>query len=392
MKKVLIIPQLKSHLLSAQILEKNIKKNNSTVSYLNTGDIYGFSFEKGVRIKNIPWINNKLFQYNGIKRNIFEAITWFYNRKNVTKLLKETDVIIIFSESSFIRNCIIHSKTYAIKTHLIMEGIRSENRVPIKVWRYLKFPEIVIQIKLRIIYKLTIIFQSTRIHPFLPGLNGSINVDYVYPIGEYSKNVIKNVIAKGVKVLPYGVPKYTYRSWPNLRLVNNTEDTGQNILYITSAFFWHGKIAFAQSQKNDLRLIARNLDRLAIGSLYVRLHPKEDAEHYQFLKNFKCFKGFKNHQNYEEMSINYNRIYANISTMIIELSLVSIIVQPILINFNRHTLIRNFTSLLDSQLIIDTEAKFVKSIFDTPESSLNLGKLIYSEISGFEKLIKNVLN
>lgn len=391
MKKVLIIPQLESHLLSAQILEENLKKNNSIVSYLNTGEIYGFSFELGMKIRNLPWNSKKLFQYNGLKRNIFEAITWFYNRKRVVKLLKEIDVIIIFSESSFLRNCVVQSKKYGIKTHLIMEGIRSENRVSIKKFRHLKFSEIVFQIKLRIIYKLTTIFQSTQIHPFLPGLNGSTNVDYVYPIGEYSKEVIKHVTAKGVKVLPYGIPKYTFKVWPDLRLDGSIEDTGPNILYITSAFYWHGKIDLAQSQLRDLTLIARKLDCLSVGALYVRLHPKEDQEDYLFLKNFKCFKGFKYNESYNEISNNYNKIYANISTMIIELSLVSILVQPILINFNRHALSGNFTSLLDTQLIIDNEAKFVKSIFAMNDSNLDYSKLIYSEAGGLEKLVKNIL-
>lgn len=392
MKKVLIIPQLKSHLHSAQILEEYIVKKKSSVYYLNTSEIYGYSFGKGVRIKNIPWIGKKLYQYNGFKRNIFEAITWFYNIKTVNKLLKEVDVLIIFSESSFVRNCIVSSKKYGIKTHLIMEGMRSENRVPVNVWKFLTYSEVLIQIKLRLIYKLTSLFQSTKIHPFLPGLNGSTNVDYLYPIGEYSKNVIKNIVANGVQILPYGIPKYTYRTWPNLRLVQSDELAGQKILYITSAFFWHGKYDLAKSQKNDLMLLATNLDMLAMGSLIVRLHPKEESKHYEFLSQFKCFKGFNNEESYEQMSLNYNKIYANISTMILELSLMSILARPIFIHFNKYLLLRNFTSILDSNLVIDTELKLRESFYSTSEDLYDSSKFIYSEPSGLIKMVQNILD
>lgn len=391
MKRVLIIPQLQSHLLSAEILDNKLKEKKADISYINTSNIYGFNLDKGLEIKSPHWLKKNLFQYQGIKRNIVEVIYWHYNKSRILEKIKEVDVIIIFSESSFIRNVVYSSKRWGIKTHLIMEGMRSENRLPITVWMTLNLKDLIGQIKLRVIYKLARIFQSTRIYPYLPGLNGCTNVDYIYPLGEYSKGVIANIVAPNSKILPFGVPKYTCRSWPNLGLVEKNGNAEHSVLYITSAFHWHGKHEFAECQKRDLQLLAEKLDASLSKSLFIRLHPKENVLNYEFMSGFQCFKGFRNDDSLEDIALNYSKIYANISTMIAELSLLGVVVRPMLINFNRLLLSRNFTTLLTRQIIVDSETKLVQSFSENDDYKLTQNELIYYDRYGFQKLISNLL-
>jgi hypothetical protein len=391
MKRVLIVPQLQSHLLSAEVLENKLKQKSNYISYINTSNIYGYNFDKGLNISEPYWAKKKLYQYNGIKRNVLEVIYWHYNRTKILEKLKEVDVIIIFSEPSFIRSLVYSSKKWGIKTHLIMEGMRSENRLPISMWSVLNFKALMGQIKLRATYKLAKMFQSTRIYPFLPGLNGCTSVDFIYPLGEYSRGVISNIVAPKSKILPYGIPKYTNRNWSNLGLLEKNENATQNVLYITSAFDWHGKKEFAESQKRDLKLLAEKIDLLPNKSLFVRLHPKENVSNYEFLGEFQCFKGFRNNDSFEDIALHYGKIYANISTMIAELSLLGIVVRPILINFNRLLLLRNFTSVLDDKQIVDRESKLVHSLSENNENLRTNYNLIYNDEKGLNKLLENLL-
>ena len=391
MKKVLIIPQLQSHLRSAEIISKKLNQNKVDVSYINTSNIYGFVFDKGIKIKSPSWLKSKLYQHSGIKRNILEVIYWHKNKSRILEEVKKVDVIIIFSESSFIRNVVYSSKKWEIETHLIMEGMRSENRLPISMWTALNLSELLDQVKLRMIYKLAKMFQSTIIYPYLPGLNGCTSVDYIYPLGEYSSRVIANIVAPNSQILPYGIPKYTYKSWPNLGLVEKRENSAHSILYITSAFHWHGKHKFAEYQKSDLQLLAANLDLVQNRSLFVRLHPKENVLDYEFLTRFKCFKGFRNDESLEDIALKYIKVYANISTMIAELSLLGVIVRPLLVHFNKQLLSRNFITTLNPRIIVDSESRLVESIGEEDDFILEKDKLIYHNELGFQKLINNLL-
>ena len=46
MKRVLIVPQLQSHLLSVEILENKLKQKSNYISYINTSNLYGYNFDK----------------------------------------------------------------------------------------------------------------------------------------------------------------------------------------------------------------------------------------------------------------------------------------------------------------------------------------------------------
>ena len=85
MKRVLIIPQLHSHLLSAQIIEKKLAENKSEVSFINTSNIYGFNLTKGLEILNPNWFKKKLYEYSGIQRNILEVFVWFRNKNTIIR-------------------------------------------------------------------------------------------------------------------------------------------------------------------------------------------------------------------------------------------------------------------------------------------------------------------
>ena len=126
-------------------------------------------------------------------------------------------------------------------------------------------------------------------------------------------------------------------------------------------------------------------------SLFVRLHPKESVSIYEFLVEFQCFKGFRNNDSFEEIALHYSKIYANISTMIAELSLLGIVVRPILINFNRLILSRNFTSILDGKQVVDRESKLVHSLNQNIEKFSANNKLIYNDRNGLKKLLDNLL-
>ena len=77
-----------------------------------------------------------------------------------------------------------------------MEGMRSNNMITISNFNQLSLKEIFEQIVLRVKYFIAKNFRGTFFDPFLPGLNGSSNVNNLFPIGQYSANLLEKITQK----------------------------------------------------------------------------------------------------------------------------------------------------------------------------------------------------
>lgn len=276
MKKILIIPQLDQHHYSTLKLKHEFIKLNMDVDVLNFDGYYNSKPIGNIQLKYSTFFGLKYGNTKLILRQFVDRVIFFLNMLYLRKLAREYDHIIAFTETLIIRGILFFGNKMGAKTHLIMEGMRSEHIISFRSLGIKEFNIVFRQLILRFKYRFLSLHQGTFISVLLPGINGSTYVTSISPIGEYSRQVIQNLAHRKTNLLRSGIPKYVGIEKISSYDVESDEFV---IIYFTSAFKWHDKLRFHEYQNRDLTAIIDLVKSLPKSyKLYIKSHPRDQLE------------------------------------------------------------------------------------------------------------------
>lgn len=386
-KKVIFIPQLIQHFNSIEYLKKELLKLGNSVDILNTGEFFGYNFEGDLRLDFQSIYGLNYANTSGLRRNLITILIIIKNKKFINKLLRNYDEVIIFSEPALFRYIINNAKKLGLRTHLIMEGMRSNNLISFNYIINFSSNLLRKQLILRVKYLIAKIFRGSSIDHLLPGLNGSTRVDYIYPIGEYSKNVISKIVTNSTKILDYGIPRYSHiKPFKKNNIIKK-----KKLYYYTSAFSWHGKHSLSTAQSKDLLLLIDFVKNNNDFFLVIKNHPKgiiSNKIKELRLNNLEIDYEY----NLEKDFNNGYMFFANLSTIIAEGLLYGMKIYSVLINFDKIEFINSFVHHLPHK-VIDSEFELLKILnnendFSTVENERN--KVIYNNPNSIIQICKQV--
>lgn len=391
MKKVLIIPQLDQHHTSTKLLLDELTKNEYIVDILNLGEYYNSSEIGNVKLKFSSILGYKYGNTRLILRQLVDRIIYLLNIFFIIKLVKRYNNIIIFSEPLIIRGIIYFASVYNSKTHLIMEGMRSEHRVSLHYTKMNELKSVTHQLILRFKYKVIRVFQGTFISTILPGINGTSKVTTVSPIGPYSAQVISGLTHAETKILDSGVPKYV-----GIKCHRDNSRKTENIVkivYFTSAFRWHDKMRFASYQTQDLKSIIHLINDLPSSySLTIKTHPRDclDDEVKSLVDNCKIFEST------DEDTLNLLQTFdcclGNISTVLAEGELYGSNMTSVLLHFPINELENSFVWKLQNKPLINiNDVRLFLLQKNFPMYNSNSSELIYKAES-VHHIVEDMLN
>jgi hypothetical protein len=357
MNRVLFIPQLSSHFESLNLVSQNLIKGGSSCEVLNLGNIFGYQFSGGIRMPIAEVFGYSYYDLVGYRRYIVSIALLILNRSFLKRLISDYDSIVVFSEPMLVRYIINEARKKGCITHLIMEGMRSNNELELDKWHYLSLAEVKEQVKLRIL-RYSCRLRGTWIDPFIPGLNGSSNVDYIYPIGQYSLDIVSSINRSNARILNWGIPKYDkYASVePGAPEVGSSKEVN-HIFYYASAFAWHNKFELEECQTLDILMLCRQVVCFDNLKLRIFIHPKGDVDIriIKYVKENPDKIFLDSSKNLVNEGREGDLIFSSISTVIVEFKLINIQVIPIMISFNKALFSNSFIHHLDCNVIEDVE-------------------------------------
>lgn len=120
--------------------------------------------------------------------------------------------------------------------------------------------------------------RRVRLDPFVPGLAPHTPVARIFTMGRFVAAALRDQgIPSPIEVT--GLPRFR----DLLRVPPLEPAAGRRVLYLTSAFLWHGDRGLDRCQHRDLDTLASQLPKWG-WTLRVRLHPRERAESYAHLR------------------------------------------------------------------------------------------------------------
>jgi len=336
-KRILFFPQNNEHILNMNPVLEEMQKAGFTCDYLDTRAVYKQKLEFNTKYPLIklpfPNLKNSFYHLSSIQRiNYIRSV-----RKIIKSLAKEYDLFVFGNDGAIQRLLNYYAKKEDKPSVMILDGLVGSNKYSYRdvlLFSKEKVKDVKIKAVESLKHFISKFFSGSSISPYMPSTIGSSNLNAIYTIGDFSKSYLEGHKHKATEVFSYGLPRM--REHFLNKDIFFIPKKPKSICFITSAYKWHNLEHFHNSQIQDILLIEECIDEMFPDDdqvkLYVKLHPRECLEDYVLFKNSKRIQLVLREPLVETFE-NYNVLFSNISTCIVEGVNKGITVHSVLINF-----------------------------------------------------------
>lgn len=255
--------------LANDLVESGVDRNGiifitlDAVTHLNGGrDIHGFS------VRTVPVKTEKsLYLMTGASRMIW----LFRNAKQIERLVDDIETLVVGNDGAVQRIFLKTVRRRAGKTAILVDG--------------LLFPFGRSLMKRLHFHCRMAIFRAMDELGFgymAPSIVGLSAVDQIFVMTESVKTVLKlNGCRSPISVI--ALPRHADLA-KAVKYSRGNLDYSFNLLYVTSAFAWHGAMDEAKRQQEDLADIVELARKRPDMRLAIRVHPREAIDFYNKLE------------------------------------------------------------------------------------------------------------
>lgn len=291
MKKIMFFPQNETHVDNMLPIAKLLtEKYDVEVYFLDAQKIYKQN------------IYSKDFAFNIIEINIssykaFPLLNFIEKIKIINLFKKEFRKInidefqgfIIGNDGALQRALMAYS--VELQTFLVLDGIISD--YSFSFFDVLKFSKHKISdnkdyLRRKIKFMLNIVFHKLPFNYYLPSDVGNSQVDRIYVISEYVKNILTKQKVNRKKIIVSGMPRYEFLQKLKYKS-NNKNQSIVNLLLITQGYSWHNEFENDTYQHLEIKKLINTVNELNKTekkfNLRIRLHPRDNIENYQYIND-----------------------------------------------------------------------------------------------------------
>jgi hypothetical protein len=339
--KIVFFPQNETHIVNFTPIAKKLNDLGYECFFIDSTSVFHQNLELNkldpkIKIKPLCLNLERPFYKASFLQKISALLRF---KSEIYNFLDKQDIFIAGNDGAFQRILLRQTN----KSILIIDGMISNYtfnfRVLLKCFSIQNLKSYLINNGKRLIIPL--IYPSLKrlgIEYLSPSLIGISHFSVTFTIGEHSKNVIKQY-NRSSEIIASGLPRFT--SLYEQKKVLSKRDS-RAVYFLTSAFKWHGEYPMDKYQHNDLKLLCSLFLSMDIKDLdlVIKIHPRENKKDYtQYLK-FNFVK-ISSDNLFDEL---YSNViyFSNISTSIVETSLLNLPVYSILIHFPYEMYSRSF--------------------------------------------------
>lgn len=356
-RKILLIPQNSSHIENFLGLYEKFRTSDFEVEVLNLDSLFhqNLNFSFFDKVTEFKYVLNIPFY----KLSNFQKVRVLLNLPNVLFSVISSYDAVVFGNDGAIQRLILRQlkrKNKKVLSFIILDGIISDYSFGFKdIFRHSdnRAQDILTYFfeKFRIIY--TSILNTSPYNCFFPSMVGQTRVESYFVIGDHSKEVIAK--RNNSEIYPYGLPRYEQFFSEK---INENLSLNQTIVYLTSAFKWHGKHRDHDLQLRDIKQIQESILRIKLETgkciqMIIKIHPRESKEDYLMFEgdSTRLIKDIKLEELYRSRAL----LLSTISTCILEATLFNKTVYSLFLNFPFWKYHRSFIQEKDISKIFNLE-------------------------------------
>jgi hypothetical protein len=341
MKKVLFFPQNKEHILNMVPVAKELALLGYEICFLDTREVYKQKYELPTDFHIIKpdylFLDHSFYNLPFYKRILFllRCLNGFEH------LIKEYTSLVIGNDGALQRLLIYFSNRTGIKTYLVLDGLISDYTFSLgDVFKYSTNlrKDLLVFFNRKIELQLFKTFRGLIIDIFLPSKIGTSKLTKIFTIGNHSKEVLVKNKYKTTEIFAYGLPRLSQDQYH--KCDESIKSGGENkekvkVCYLTAAYKWHGKFEYDKIQHRDIEMLiqaAQMLKESKEVEIMIKVHPREDINDYK-AKYSNDLVDISQVIPIKDVFINFDIIFTNISTCIIEGIQANKLVYSMMINF-----------------------------------------------------------